>query len=153
MGILMQDVSRELKRLEIDFQELNEGQVRSSIMMARTTFSGSETRGAFWEQLDDPASYYREQRSVGLEALVTMGPQITVILDDSFRPTALTVESGEAFKQVLDEMYGFVWYAINRNWDLLVCENDHEFVLVQTKVQDVKAPLLQNEENWIRRSF
>lgn len=82
-----------------------------------------------------------------------MGPEVTVILKDWFGPTSLIVESGAKFKRMLDEMYGFVWYAISRDWDLLVCENDHEFVLVQAKVEPVRAPLLQNDEDWIRLSF
>lgn len=83
-----------------------------------------------WENLRSDVSYSGDVvQSKIRKYLSEVNRPIFLLIDDWHGFSAITFERGSNFPEVIDSIYDFRWYVVDREFSFVLFRNDHDFIM------------------------
>lgn len=132
MDNIQSDVAQALSKQAAEFKTLTRSDASEWEGKIRRVFCDSR-RASFpiWEALLREQSFYDEAANVEARRILSsMERPVVVLIDDWHGWSGFVLQNGISFALALDDLYDFRWYVSDIMLTLLVCRNDHDFVIL-----------------------
>lgn len=135
MDNIQSDLAQILSSQSTEFKVLTRTDAKKWESEIRRFFCDSH-RASFpiWEALIGEQSFYGETADMEAEKILSsIERPIIVLIDDWYGYSGFILQNGISFALALNEIYHFQWYVSDTLLTLLVCRNDHDFVLLSER--------------------